>query len=117
MTKSIKRSKLIIKLGKQIAQSRRNVKLSQEVFAEKIGTTNTTLSRIERGVTDTNISMLEKIANGLGLEVSCLFSEAETIHLGLSQELEEIIKLLKNQKHSTIKTALKQIEALVDLTK
>lgn len=111
--RSEKRTELIIKLGKSIAQFRKNAGLSQEQLAGEIDITPSTLSRIECGVTDTGVAMLDKISKALNVEVSTLFAEAEIMHTGLPRELEEIIRLLKNQKYPVINTALKQIEVLL----
>lgn len=108
-----KRTDLIVNLGRNIAQLRRNAGMSQEELASEINITTATLSRIECGVTDTTVSMLGNISKALDVKVSFLFAGAEVMPIGLPHELEEIIRLLKSQKYSTISAALKQIEALV----
>lgn len=111
------RSDLIVKLGKTIAQIRRNRDLTQEELADAVDMMPATVSRIECGVTDTSVSILEKIAKAFNIEVSTLFAEAEVQHIGLPRELEDLINLLKDQKPSVIAAILKQAEITIAVAK
>jgi len=48
--------------------------LSQTALCELAGISRDTLSRIERGEADPTLTVLEKLAAGLGVEVTALFS-------------------------------------------
>jgi transcriptional regulator with XRE-family HTH domain len=66
-------------LGKRIQFYRRKRQLSQAALAERADISITFLSNIERGLKYPTSETLSGIANGLGVEVYCLFrEEAET---------------------------------------
>jgi transcriptional regulator with XRE-family HTH domain len=50
--------------------------ITQKELAEKIGTTEVTLSRATNG--NTSLDMVEKIANALGVEVAELFAPSQS---------------------------------------
>ena len=61
------------KLGKRIRKFRKEKKLSQEVLAERVGLHYTTISRIERGVSNPPVQTINKIAKALKVSLSELF--------------------------------------------
>ena len=105
---------LVKYLGRRIASLRKAKSLSQFEFADAAGKMINTVSKIERGLTDPKVSTLEAFAKVLDVEVSHLFSEAETLH-HLSPALEMIVRLLENENEKVQKTALKQIEVLLSI--
>ncbi len=64
-------------LGRAIARLRRTAGYSQEAFALKCGVHRTYMTGIERGRHNLSLEVLERIARGLSISVSRLFSEAE----------------------------------------
>ena len=60
-------------LGKTIQKLRKMKGLTQEEFAEKIGTGRTYVGYIEQGVKRPSLEMLDKIAKGLGVKIKDLF--------------------------------------------
>jgi transcriptional regulator with XRE-family HTH domain len=50
--------------------------LSQAALCERAGFSRDTLSRIERGEADPTLSVLQKLATGLGVDVADLFASA-----------------------------------------
>ena len=65
------------RLGHAIKELRREAGYSQEQLADRAKLHRTTMSEIERGVSNVSIDIAERIAQALGLSLSRLFSEAE----------------------------------------
>lgn len=63
------------KIGKRIRELRTQTGLSQEKFAQKIGMDRTYFASVELGKRNISIVNLEKIANGLNVSLSELFSQ------------------------------------------
>ncbi len=61
------------KLGKRIRKYRRERKMSQEELADRVGLHYTTISRIERGISNSPVQTVEKIAKVLKIKMSDLF--------------------------------------------
>jgi ribosome-binding protein aMBF1 (putative translation factor) len=58
-----------LELAYSILQLRKKKKISQEVLAKKIGTTQSNVARMESGQQNFSIGFLEKIAVALGAEL------------------------------------------------
>lgn len=61
------------KLGKRIRKFRKERGMSQEDLADKVGLHYTTISRIERGISNSPVQTVEKIAKTLKVSLSDLF--------------------------------------------
>jgi transcriptional regulator with XRE-family HTH domain len=68
---------LQVNLGITIKELRNNLGLSQEKFALSIGMDRTYLASVEAGKRNLSLANIEKIATGLDISVSKLFSKAE----------------------------------------
>jgi putative transcriptional regulator len=66
------------RLGKAIRRLRVEAGYSQEAFADRTHIHRTTMSEIERGVSNVSVDIAERIAKGLGIPLSKLVAEAET---------------------------------------
>ncbi|MEJ1959299.1 MAG: helix-turn-helix transcriptional regulator [Nitrosomonadales bacterium] len=66
-------------LGRNIADRRRTLGLTQAEFAERLGTDTVTISRFERGSHLPSLLRLEKIANALGLPLAELLSQSTNL--------------------------------------
>lgn len=62
------------KVGERIRDLRKVTGLSQEKFATKIGMDRTYFASVELGKRNISLVNLEKIAHGLGVSLSDLFS-------------------------------------------
>ena len=63
----------LISIGKQIAESRKNLKLSQSALSRKAGISRATLDALENGRTgEMGFSKLSKLLAALGLELKLL---------------------------------------------
>jgi len=66
-------------LGRNIAERRKAVGLTQAELAEKIGADTVTISRFERGSNLPSLIRLEQIANALGLPLAELLSQSTSL--------------------------------------
>ena len=80
-------------LGTRVYELRRRLNLTQAQFAEKVGVSNDTISRIERGIRSPSFDVLERIAKGLDVEVRELFNFSNRKFLEAKCRL-ELIDLL-----------------------
>ena len=80
-------------LGTRVYELRKRVNLTQAQFAEKVGVSNDTISRIERGIRCPSFDVLERIAKGLNIEVRELFNFSNRKFLEAKCRL-ELIDLL-----------------------
>lgn len=67
----------LIEVGKRIKRLRRGRDISQFSFAESLGISDTTVSRIENGSTAMNILLLMKISDVLEVEVTEILNSAK----------------------------------------
>jgi len=70
---------LEVRLARAIRRHRELLKFSQEGFSDAIGMNRTYYGKIERHQQNPAIKNLQKIANGLGVPLSQLLSEAEVM--------------------------------------
>lgn len=56
-----------LKLGRRVQALRRDKGLSQEAFADAVGLHRTYISGVERGVRNPTLTVMNRIAAGLGL--------------------------------------------------
>ena len=112
-------STLILKtLGKKIATLRKERGMNQEEFAEVSGKMINTISNIERGLSDPKVTTLLSLAQALDVSVDSLFNDNKQHPFDeLPENMQAILKLIKNQDTRTLKTIQKQIEALLELVK
>ncbi|QHO92607.1 helix-turn-helix domain-containing protein [Streptococcus agalactiae] len=66
-----------IEFGKRIKILRKEIGLSQEKFALKIGMDRTYYASVESGKRNVSLRNIEKIANGFEISISQLFSSLE----------------------------------------
>lgn len=63
-------------LGLAIRARRERMKISQERFADKIGMHRAYYGAIERGHKNLTLRVIERVADGLGVNPAALFSDA-----------------------------------------
>lgn len=85
--------------GKNIKFLRKQLKLTQEQFAEKIGIDISTVSKMEKGIHFPTADNLNKIINRLGLEPSflCIREKDYNIEQAYQEILASIEKLKTNK--------------------
>lgn len=105
-------------LGKRIATLRKQQGMNQEEFADVSGKMINTISNIERGLSDPKVTTLLSLAEALNVSVDSLFNDDEQPQIEeLPENVQAIVKLIKNQDTRTLRVIQKQIEALLELTK
>ncbi len=105
-------------LGKRIATLRKQQGMNQEEFADVSGKMINTISNIERGLSDPKLTTLLSLAQALNVSVDMLFNDTEQQPIDeLPENVQAIVKLIKNQDNHTLRVIQKQIEALLELTK
>ena len=65
------------RLGKAIRRLRMQAGYSQEGLADRAKLHRTTMSEIERGVSNISVDIAERVAKALGIPLSRLFAETE----------------------------------------
>jgi transcriptional regulator with XRE-family HTH domain len=70
-----KTTKLSARLGNNLASARKDVGLTQDQLAERLGVDTETISRFERGVTTPSLATLEELAQKVGLTMAVLLDE------------------------------------------
>ncbi len=96
-----------VKIGKFIAQSRRNKKLTQAQLAEKLNITDRAISKWETGKCMPDSSIILELCNVLDISVNELFS-GEVIEMeNYTLKAEENILELKKQKEDSDKNMLR----------
>ena len=64
---------ILKKFGSKVSTLRKEKKLSQELLAQKAGLHRTHIGMIERAERNITLLNIEKLANGLGVEIDELF--------------------------------------------
>ncbi len=62
--------------GKRVAELRQNLHLSQEELADRCGIHRTYIGSIERGEKSPTLNTIQKLADGLQLNIIDLFTDA-----------------------------------------
>lgn len=98
-------------LGRRIRALRKSSNLTQERLGERSMISYKHLGAIERGEENPSVSVLQKIAKGLGVEISELFSfQHEEIDSTKLRRM--IIDLVKDEKVERLQLILKIVKAL-----
>jgi len=81
----------LTKIGKFIAEQRKNKKLTQEQLAEKLGINNRTISRWENGINMPDASLYKKICEVLEISIEELINGEKTNKENLRQSYEKAL--------------------------
>ena len=107
------------KIGKFIASSRKEKKLTQEELAEKLNITKNAVSKWERGLSLMDMSLLKPLSEILGVSVNEILSGEKIDNEDIEKKSEEnIIRLtelinLKSMKYGIIGMALFSIILII----
>ena len=89
----------LTKIGKFIAEQRKNKKLTQEQLAEKLGINNRTISRWENGINMPDASLYKKICDVLEISIEELINGEKTNKENIRQSYEKaLITTVDNNK-------------------
>lgn len=96
-------------IGENIRKYRKNNKLTQSELAKKIGRTESSIRKYEKGIVKIPMYLLEKIAEALGVELSNLcekepliITNADRIRSMSDEELEEWLTTITNDAQREI---------------
>lgn len=97
MTKR-KSGKLPTRLGMNIAVRRKELGLTQEGLAERVGVDTETISRFERGATAPSLATLEILASQLEITIAELLSEESPEPIAEAQLVSTLMSGLKGKE-------------------
>ena len=89
VTKRASPGGILTLLGKELRRRRRRKKLTQVGLSEKAGLSPNVVGRIERGVYNPSVRVLEDIATVLGVPVYALFLNTAVLDVWLVLQYEE----------------------------
>ena len=98
-------------LGKRIRTLRKRKGLTQEGLAEQIGTSSKYIGEIERGKVNFSIDIAEKIAGGLGVELSELFDCGHEMDVATLRA--KVEALVKDADEKSLKTVYRVLKSLL----
>jgi transcriptional regulator with XRE-family HTH domain len=89
VTKRASPGGILTLLGKELRRRRRQKKLTQVSLSEEAGLSPNVVGRIERGVYNPSVGVLEDIATVLGVPVYALFLNTDLLDIWLVLQYEE----------------------------
>ena len=110
----MKETKIPTLLGRRIKALRKSKGLTQEGLGEKCGVNYKFLGGIERGRENPSLSVLLRIATGLGVDVAELFKfcHEETNPAKLKKTLIDIVNSIEQQEVEKLQIILKILSCL-----
>ncbi|MFZ6876531.1 helix-turn-helix domain-containing protein [Undibacterium sp. Di27W] len=94
MTKR-KPSQLPSRIGKNVAAKRKNLGLTQEQLAARVGVEVETISRLERGVHAPSLAILEVLSEELNIAIADLLDEKALVQTPESEIIATYLNKLK----------------------
>lgn len=100
-------------IGRRLQVRRMDVKLTQEVLAEKAGITVVYLSKIENGKVHPTLELLDALCGVLDLDLSMLLSGAQTALPSYGNErLNQLFASLKPEAKQVVLNIIEEITKL-----
>ncbi|MFZ6776980.1 helix-turn-helix domain-containing protein [Undibacterium sp. Ji83W] len=90
-----KPSQLPSRIGKNVATKRKNLGLTQEQLAARVGVEVETISRLERGVHSPSLAMLEILSEELNIAIADLLEEKALVPTPESEIIATYLNKLK----------------------
>lgn len=107
--------RLRIKIGNRIRELRKGQGLTQEELGERADLHNTYIGAIERGERNLSLDSIEKITNGLNIEIKELFTfPPTTLPSQYEIIISEIIELIKKGDNKTIEIISKALKEVLE---
>jgi transcriptional regulator with XRE-family HTH domain len=101
----MREEKIIETVSKNLKKLRKDLKLTQEQFAKKIGVTKTSISNYEKGRNLFPLEKLPAVIKALDCSVNDLFFPI--FDMSVDQEIFELVKKIRNVfKHEDLKDVL-----------
>lgn len=90
----------LVKIGKYIAGKRKNLGLTQKQLAEKIGMSDKSVSKWERGICLPDVSLYFDLCSILGISINEFLAGEDIVHENIEKKSEEnIISVVTDSKH------------------
>lgn len=102
----------LIELGERIRKRRREVHLSQEAFAEKVGISVNTVSRVEGGQTAMSIEIFKKMVEILEVDADELLGKCPKEKE--KNKYDTLVRRIQQLKENEQKIVLQTMEVLID---
>ncbi len=102
----------LIELGERIRKRRREVHLSQEAFAEKVGISVNTVSRVEGGQTAMSIEIFKKMVEILEVDADDLLGKCPKEKE--KNKYDTLVRRIQQLKENEQKIVLQTMEVLID---
>ncbi len=112
----MKKNKILIRLGKNIREKRKEKVLTQEELAEKADINPKFLGKVERAETNVSVLTLAKICDALGISICELlaFTSMDKGLLRFGDLSSEIWKLIKGKDRKTIQLSIKVFKEILE---
>lgn len=101
----------LIELGERIRKRRQEVHLSQEAFAEKVGISVNTVSRVEGGQTAMSIEIFKKMVEILEVDADDLLGKCPKEK---EKKYDTLVRRIQQLKENEQKIVLQTMEVLID---
>ena len=89
----------LVKIGKYIAEKRKNLGLTQKQLAEKIGMSDKSVSKWERGICLPDVSLYFDLCSILGISINEFLAGEDIVHENIEKKSEEnIISVVTDSK-------------------
>ena len=89
----------LVKIGKYIAGKRKNLGLTQKQLAEKIGMSDKSVSKWERGICLPDVSLYFDLCSILGISINEFLAGEDIVHENIEKKSEEnIISVVTDSK-------------------
>ena len=90
----------LVKIGKYIAGKRKNLGMTQKQLAEKIGMSDKSVSKWERGICLPDVSLYFDLCSLLGISINEFLAGEDIVHENIEKKSEEnIISVVTDSKH------------------
>ena len=91
----------LVKIGKYIAGKRKNLGLTQKQLAEKIGMSDKSVSKWERGICLPDVSLYFDLCSILGISINEFLAGEDIVHENIEKKSEEnIISVVTDSKRT-----------------
>lgn len=104
-------------VGRRVKALRKQLKLSQEELAEKVGKTVDAISSIERGASKPLLDTAHALSEALGVRLFDLFrEESQALEVeALPADVQDLVHLVREQPEAVRRAVLEQARAMVGL--
>lgn len=113
MAGSRAKSLRLIEIGERIRNCRQENHLSQEAFAEQVGVSTNTVSRIEGGQTAMSVEIFAKMVRVLGTDAGELLGE-QVMESDSKKKLDKLLFRIGHLRKGDQEIVIGTIEALID---